>query len=144
MTAEISRAEIFRLKLLSPLFYVPLEKPEPFDNPEETGGRERLFCFEPGDALGFEPDPGQFPGKLIFGGEAAAEAQAGEPLLELPGGTYLFAQKREISGREGIIELAVEMQQEALWQRLKPGDRFYLRYLFEDGSFVTQLFRPYS
>jgi hypothetical protein len=39
--------------------------------------------------------------------------------------------------------MAIEQQKDGLWERLKPGNRLYLRILSEDGSPVTQLFRPY-
>jgi len=135
--------EILRLNLLSPLHYVPLENPDPFAYREGSG--EMLFCFDldEDERRSFEPDRTKLLKKLIFGGKSAGET-AGEMLLELPEGNYLFAQKREILSREDIIALAVEIQQEGLWQRLLPGKRLYLRYLFEDNKPVTQLFRPYS
>ena len=71
-------------------------------------------------------------------------ALKGGEFVELPAGNYLFAQKRESLDRESVINMAVEIQQEGLWQRLKPGRRLYLRRLFEDGSEVTQLFRSFS
>ena len=127
---------------------------------EVTGapGEERLFCFEldEREAGSFEPDKNGLLARLVFGGAAAGcepgWAPGGDPggtkgaeetQPELPRGKYLFAQKREILSRDDIITMAVEIQQEGLWQRLEPGKTLYLRYLFEDGSFVTQLFRPY-
>jgi hypothetical protein len=62
----------------------------------------------------------------------------------LPAGQYIFSQKREILSRDEILEMTVEIQQEALWQRLIPAPRLYLRYLSEDGRGVTQVFRPYK
>lgn len=38
----------------------------------------------------------------------------------------------------------MELQKEGLWQRLELENRYYLRYLSEDGSEITQLFRPYT
>jgi hypothetical protein len=159
--------EIQKLSLLKPLYYVPLALPNPF-----AGGNvpltesERLYCFELDEeqCLQVEPDKNAFLGSFVFGGsvlkdgilkdgalkggalkgEPKAAENAAETLLELPAGNYLFAQKREILDRESIINAAVEIQQEGLWQRLKPGRRLYLRRLFEDGSEVTQLFRPFS
>jgi len=61
--------------------------------------------------------------------------------LELPQGSYLFSQKREILNREEIIAMAIDIQQEGLWQRLKLGKKLYLRYLYEDGKCVTQILR---
>ena len=109
-----------------------------------------LFCFELNEEQyrSFEPDKTALLSNLIFGGQAACmdgkgKTEAGPEFRELPPGDYLFAQKRELLSREDIINMASEMQSEGLWQRLKPGKRLYLRYLYEDGCQVTQLFRPY-
>jgi len=143
-----SDMNILRLNLASPLRYLPLENLDPFAYKTEDG--ETLFCFEldVSERLRFEPDRNTFLGALVFGGQAT-ESRAGEPkaercFLELPCGFYLFSQKRELLNREDIITMAIEIQAEGLWQRLKPGVELYLRYLFEDGSMVTQLFRPYT
>ena len=128
-----------RLELLSSLFFPDAdetgaenagEDADPFNRGEGSG--EKLFCFEldEEESLRFEPDRGKLPGR-------------GARARELPKGSYLFAQKKEILGREEIIDLAAEIQSEGLWQRLLPGKLLYLRYLFEDGHHVTQLYRPY-
>ena len=137
------KIDILRLNLRSPLYYAPDKDSDPFGYSEGEG--EKLFCFELDEtcARDFEPDKITFLGNPVFGGKASREVRE-ETHLELPRGNYLFAQKREILNRKDIIDLAVEIQQEGLWQRLLPGDKLYLRYLFEDGRFVTQLFRPYA
>jgi hypothetical protein len=134
--------EIIRLKLLAPLFYARDNAADPFGPPQENG--ERLFCFEvePSARRSFEPREETFLGPLLFGGKA--ETVSGGERLELPGGSYLFAQERARLNREEIIRLAIETQKEGLWQCLDPGPRLYLRYLFEDGREVTQVFRPYG
>jgi hypothetical protein len=140
--------EINRLNLIAPLFYAREEGPgtDPFCYTEGSGGR--LFCFGLKFPLAFECEGENFLGDLTAGGTAlgAAEAQA---LLEhkkliLPPGNYLFAQERRILSREEIIAMAIEIQQEGLWQRLTPGGRLFLRYLYEDGRSVTQVFRPFE
>lgn len=146
--------EISRLNLRTPLYYVPLADADPFvcrEGAERDSGGEQLFCFELDEAqyMSFEPDKRTLLGTLVFGGEAGKggsqrPGEARENRHELPGGNYLFAQKREILGRDDIIAMAVEIQQECLWQRLEPGKALYLRYLVEDSSGVTQIFRPYS
>ena len=135
--------EIHTLKLLSPLYYVPVAESDPFNYKETGSDGEEIYCFEVDEkeALSFEPDKTKLLGDLIFSGKAARED---ETILELPKGDYLFAQEREILSREEIITMAVEIQQEGLWQRRTLGKILYLRYLFEDGRFVTQLFRPYK
>ena len=136
--------EILRLNLLAPLYYLPETEPGPFSYTEGNG--EKLYCFEidENQRLSFEPDAEKFLGKLVFGGNSIGHDWPGGPSLELPAGDYLFGQEREILGRDEIIFAAIEIQLEGLWQRLKPGSRLYLRYLFEDRRSVTQLFRPYS
>jgi len=136
--------EILLLHLASPIYCVPMEGLVPFDCPTEPGsgpGEEKIFCFELNEAqrLAFEPDKNKLFGNLIFSGAAAN----GEGKTEIPAGDYLFTQKRETLNREEIISLAVEIQQEGLWRRLVPGERLFLRFLHEDGSWVTQLLRPY-
>ena len=146
--------EIMKLNLLSPIFYAPLAGVDPFSYKDGSG--EKLFCFELDETqrLSIEPDKNILLGALLFGGEAAGNAvgnavgkaddDSREKLFELPGGNYLFAQERKILNRDDIIAMAVEIQMEGLWQRLLPGKRLYLRYLFEDNRSVTQLFRPWS
>jgi hypothetical protein len=140
--------EINRLNLIAPLFYAREEGAgiDPFGYTEESGGC--LFCFELKSPLAFECAGEHFLGALTAGGTAlmAAEAQAlpEDKQLILPPGNYLFAQERKILSREEIIAMAIEIQQEGLWQRLIPGGRLFLRYLFEDSRSVTQVFRPYK
>jgi hypothetical protein len=40
------------------------------------------------------------------------------------------------------LDMAIEQQKDGLWERHKPESRLYLRFLFEDGRYVTQLLRP--
>ena len=139
--------EIQRLNLLAPLYYLPEAARDPFSYREENG--EKLYCFgiDETQRLNFEPEPKTLLKKLIFGGNAVrpgCDVAPGVGRLELPTGDYLFTQERKILGKDEIIALAVEIQAEGLWQRLEPGNRLYLRYLFEDGRFVTQLFRPFT
>jgi len=134
--------EIQILTLLSPLYYSAAES-DPFNYREEDG--EKLYCFmlNENERSSFEPDKNKLLEHLVFSANAVTGAQ-GETVKMLPNGSYLFAQKREVLSREDIIDMAVEMQAEGLWQRLKPGKTLYLRYLFEDSKTVTQLYRPYS
>jgi hypothetical protein len=133
--------EIFRLNLVAPLVFAPQAEADPYNIPSDKlfrqieGGGEYLFCFEidSSESLKFEPDPAGLLGPL---------ANTGNPIL--PAGQYMFSQMRSILGKDEILEMAVEIQKEALWQRLVPEPRLYLRYLCEDGRGVTQVFRPYT
>ncbi|MDR1971057.1 MAG: hypothetical protein LBQ46_03970 [Treponema sp.] len=144
-----------RLELLNPLFYIPAPELDPFPCGEgflksgrrgEGGpaGGERLFRFGINGAQGqsIEPDPALFLGPLEAAGYAAPPPSPGG--MELPPGRYLFAQERTLLGRSAVILAAIEMQKDGLWERLSLEGILYLRYLFEDGGEVTQLFRPYS
>ena len=161
--------QIYRLKLVSPVCYVPINEPNPLDchegksspmdgNSGESNGarlKEKLYCFELEETqyLSIEPDGEKLMGRLVFSGEAGKNEHgdgksSGEVSLpwevKLPVGDYLFLQKHELLSREEIIALAIEIQQEGLWQRLVPGKLLYLRYLYEDGHAVTQLLRPFT
>ena len=148
---------IIRLDLQNPLFYIPDSALKPFDlktlgtepSASEPFNKEMLFCFEIEKAasLEFEPKREFFPGTLLACGQAMNGNPADspeKPIVELPKARYYFAQVRELLDKEAIIDLIMEVQQEALWQRAIPENRLYLRYLYEDNSFVTQVFRPYK
>ncbi|MDR1443300.1 MAG: hypothetical protein LBI94_00295 [Treponema sp.] len=158
-----------RLELLRPLLYIkadPFREPQKLwdqelQRPQELREREEwLFCFNLDKALGrsIEPDPAVFLGPLRasgyrdsgpFGsalppeGPETADRTPRSETLELPKGRYLFAQKREALGRDAVINLAIEVQKDGLWERLQPEEHLYVRYLYEDGAAVTQIFRPY-
>ena len=128
------------MNLLSPLLYVPAES---MTLEYEEKDREKLFCFElkESEANRFEPDKTTFPGSLIFVGKAPSKDEPA--VLELKPGNYVFSQVREILNRNDLVDLAVEVQNEGLWQRLKLTKRLYIRFLFEDGCGVSQIWRPY-
>ena len=134
--------EIRTLNLLSPLYYAAVAESNPFG--KQSG--EKLYCFslDENEFRIFEPDKNRLLGQLVFGGEAAGNREGAKALFELPRGSYLFAQERLSLSQDEIISLAIEVQLEGLWQRHKLGKLLYLRYLTEDGSEVTQLFRPFT
>ena len=132
--------------------------------------REFLFCFKlnEGQYDNFEAKIEYFPGDLIWGGENIEKNAENNGLLRhsmpaghfmpvghfmpaghsmpvdhcLPAGSYVFTQEREFLDNIGIANFAREMQMEGLWQRYKMEKILYLRYLYEDGKTVSQLFRP--
>ena len=89
-----------------------------------------------------DPQADVFLEKLVFSGKN--DGKGGETSGEvcLPSGLYLFFQKRIALNREECINMAIEQQKDGLWERLRLENRLYIRYLFEDGSPVTQFFRP--
>ncbi|GHU59786.1 hypothetical protein FACS189444_5710 [Spirochaetia bacterium] len=142
---------IQKLHLLTPLRYRQDRELRPFAYQGDAG--ETLFQFElnPDQYLSIEPDIDQYLGALIASGSLAASSLAASNLaassragnsLELPAGEYLFAQIREALDREESVLLAVEVQKDGLWERFSLGSGLYVRYLFEDGKPVTQVFRP--
>jgi hypothetical protein len=143
-----------RLELRAPLLYTRSPDLAPFKADPGRPAGERLFCFalDETQAKSIEPDPKNFLGPLLAagrdaGGVGAAETGAAGETLELPRGHYLFAQERDPSGglpgKDEVITLAIEVQKDGLWERLPLEGRLYLRYLYEDGAMVTQVFRPY-
>jgi hypothetical protein len=46
--------------------------------------------------------------------------------------------------REECLQLAIKQQKDGLWEKHRLESRLYIRRLFEDGSTVTQVFRPCS
>lgn len=135
------KTEFLRLKLISPLLYISDEAIEPFSYAPGSG--ERLFCFEldKKHAQEFEPDISHFPGSLICSGRETDGKSKGT-ILGLSKGDYIFTQVPDILNREEVVLLAMDLQNEGLWQRLELAPLYYLRYLSEDNHGVTQLFRP--
>jgi len=153
--------ELIHLTLRSPIEYVeaplvpfagffPAGDPAAGTHAAEEA-REFLFRFEldQEQAARIDPDPAAFPGELVFAGRrgggreiAGQGAQSVAGRGTLPEGQYAFVQERRELGREECVAMAIEQQKDGLWERLRLGNLLYIRYLFEDGSPVTQLFRP--
>ena len=137
-----------RLDLRAPLHYADAPNIPPFclfPGKERNDGEEAIFCFElnPEQANRIDPDPDHFLGELVFAGKNSGNENSAAQPLQLPAGQYLFAQQRRTLNRDECIAMAVEQHKDGLWERLKPENRLYIRFLFEDGSAVTQVFRPY-
>jgi len=133
---------LIRLDLRAPLLYTETPGLSAFDCPPPSeAAMEFLFCFEldQEQSQSIEPDPKKFLEGLVFSGKSVLNQDKGD--LELPAGLYLFAQQRGVIGREECIALAIEQQKDGLWEKTKLGTRLFLRYLYEDGSPVTQIFR---
>jgi hypothetical protein len=146
---------LFPLRLASPLFYQRDDSLDPFSYTGASGELIFAWSIPAAEALSIEPGADRFLERMFFAGRAGPVPGTGTPgtdegtdgtgdgpLLELPRGLYFFSQIREILGREASLDLAIEVQKEALWQRFVPEPRFYLRRLFEDGKGVTQILRP--
>jgi len=119
---------------------------------EKLENEEILLCYEvnPVQGCSIEPDRDYFLGKLLFIGQKLPESQNGgtdeterNNLVLLPQGNYLFTQCRSdtVLSRDEWLDLVIEQQKDGLWERNKLLNLLYIRFLFEDGSFVTQVFR---
>ena len=131
---------LIRLDLRAPLLYTETPDLDAFGCGAEAD-TEFLFCFEldQEQSQSIEPNPEFFLRRLVFSGRNVQNQNKGN--LELPAGLYLFAQQRGIIGRTECIALAIEQQKDGLWEKIKLGDRLFIRLLYEDGSPVIQLFR---
>jgi len=134
------------LNLCTPLQYVRAESQ---DKPTVEG--ETILCYEVNPVQGgsIEPDRDRFLGRLLFIGQKPPEETPGgngkktKELVSLPQGDYLFMQCRSdaVLGPDEWLDLAIEQQKDGLWERNKPGNLLFIRFLFEDGAFITQVFR---
>jgi len=96
------------------------------------------------ESRSIKPEKENFLGTLEFIGRKMGENAApdGKTVI-LPNGNYLFAQKRcpQALSQTEWLDIAIEQQKDGLWEQNKLGCLLYIRYLFEDGAFVTQIFR---
>jgi len=139
----MEESPLVRLDLRAPLEYEEAPGLAPFTSPPVADtAPELLFCFELDreQAARIDPEADRFLGELVFSGKG--DGKQGK--IQLPAGLYVFAQQRRPLNREECVTMAIEQQKDGMWERLHLGTRLYIRCLFEDGSPVTQLFRPYS
>jgi hypothetical protein len=138
----MEESPLIHLDLRAPLEYEEAPNLIPFNCPPPTGesARELLFCFELNSEQEkrIDPEADNFLGELSFSGKS------GNGKLQLPAGLYLFVQERRTLNRDECIHLAIEQQKDGLWEQLCLANRLYIRCLFEDGSPVTQILRPYN
>jgi hypothetical protein len=139
---------MMRLELRTPLFYSKIEE-LPSLIPKNS---EFLLCFNvnPLQSNNFEPDSNTFLENLAYIGEKSTSnppceiiRNDAENVVILPAGCYLFSQHRGDAAlnKEEWLDMAIEQQKDGLWERHKPGNLLYVRYLHEDGAIVTQVFR---
>ncbi|MCL2441612.1 MAG: hypothetical protein FWD14_07705 [Treponema sp.] len=151
----MKKTSLVCLDLRTPITYI--EGLSQGRNTEGTGKiEEMLFCYElnPLEIRKIDPDKERFLGTQIFVGhktnQEAHDSFCELPLCEpknevsLPIGRYLFMQIRAdaVLNREEWLDLAIEQQKDGLWERHKPANILFVRFLHEDGAFVTQVFRP--
>lgn len=129
-----------KLDLRSPLIYTKIENfPSSFLEKDEI-----LLCYEinPMQGRSIEPDKENILGNLRFIGQKLPACTGMEATM--PAGLYLFRQHRAntVLNQEEWLDLVIEQQKDGLWERNKPENLLYVRFLHEDGAFVTQVFRP--
>jgi hypothetical protein len=132
---------ILKLHLEAPLYFKRTEALDPFGYDPIRGEAVFHFAVNPAQCRSIEPDAETYLGELLGAGVVAEAAVPGAEGLELERDTYLFTQIRALPNREEIIDMAVEVQKEGLWEEYPMAPGFYLRYVFEEGAPVTQIFR---
>lgn len=150
-----------KLRLCAPLIYLKIDNKNDDICKILSKYEEYLLCFElnPLQSRNIEPDQRQFLGSQVFTGRKIE----GENLVQdenfisyetnknfdnseiavLPQGLYLLVQRRSVQtlGRAEWLDMAIEQQKDGLWERNKLKALLYVRFLQEDGAFVTQVFR---
>ena len=144
-----------KLRLCAPLIYKKIEKNDDYCI-NLTKNDDLIQCYNINlhQSTNIEPDREQFLGPHIFSGlrieeknfltnQAAGEEEKPSQEATLPKGHYLLVQQRSACPltQPEWLEMAIEQQKDGLWERNKLGRLLYVRYLFEDGQFVTQVFR---
>jgi len=143
---------IINLELCSPLFYSSVK-----NLPLKPGKNDEFLLYyelNPIQSSSIEPDREQLSGILVFSGVKTEDDSRWHQdkltpqTVILPAGKYLFSQYRTALSEEkplnfytDWLDLAIEQQKDGLWERYKLKNKLYVRYLFEDGKYVTQNFR---
>jgi hypothetical protein len=142
----MEKPSLAHLNLCTPLFFQK-KTDKLFSTLQESEEFLVLYKLDPVQSCSIEPVRELFPGKLIFTAQKTDDLSL-LPEAEkavLPAGKYLFTQYRDKSAvlkQEELSDLAIEQQKDGLWERIKLTNQLYVRYLYEDSLFVTQLFRP--
>ena len=139
--------QLIKLILNSPIIYSQTTQTlDEFEFIKENV--EILVCFvlNPKESVSIEPVKEQFLDNLQFFGQKNIEnaENIDEPTVSLPAGEYLFMQNRlnRALNRDEWLDMAIEQQKDGLWERYRLKNLLYVRFLHEDGKFVTQVLRP--
>jgi len=162
---------LMKLELKTPLIYDKVQDDLSQTSNRRFGGdiertgvelveenEEVLLCFElnSAESNSIEPNREHFLRNLEFIGTKKTQnplplrasvppvsPREEFPSVSLPAGQYLFVQCRDEKAleQEEWLDMAIEQQKDGLWERHKPSNLLYIRYLYEDGAFVTQIFR---
>jgi hypothetical protein len=146
----MEKTSLTHLDLCAPLLYSKAK-----NLPSEIHENEEillLYELDPAQSCNIEPIRELLLGKLVFSGLRTTDSsnKCSDNLpnadIVLPAGKYLFMQQRGSSAmkQEDWLDMAIEQQKDSLWERYKLTNQLYVRHLYEDGFFVTQLLRPCS
>jgi len=157
---SIENTPLMKLELRESIFYANTDINEENLCSNFTKYDDIMICYKinPLQSRNIEPEQGEFLSSTVFTGHRVGDnlqenkkneknnptkGQKPERTAELPQGLYLFVQQRsaKILNRDERLDMAIEQQKDGLWERNKLGNLLYVRYLYEDGEFVTQLFR---
>ena len=134
--------DYFTLILHSPLYYFKVNE-EPFTYKSKES--ELVMAFMLSTPESFETDKENFLSSPLWIGKTSPEntynQSKNSTALNIPQGQYFFSQIRKNLNKEECIDFAIEVHKEGLWQRKGLGEFMYIRYLYEDGSPVTQVLR---
>jgi len=137
--------QLIRLDLRAPINYIKTGKKKPDLHSIAPENGEFFLCYNinPLQSRKIEPEREHLLGSLLFYGEKSKKKINGQE-VSLPQGAYLFMQQRSDQplSQDQWLDMAIEQQKDGLWERNKLKDLLYVRYLYEDGAFVTQVFRP--
>jgi hypothetical protein len=132
-----------KLNLLQSLNYTKIDGFDTINDIDIMKNGEFLICYEvnPKQGCNIEPEKELFLENMMFAGKKSVSSASP---VTLPAGYYLFVQSRGDAplNRDEWLDMAIEQQKDGLWERDKPENYLYIRFLFEDGKYVTQVFRP--
>jgi hypothetical protein len=133
---------VTHLELYRPLTYVKDNSLEPFaiESVKEVDG-ELLFVFGLDAERVKDGGGNEYFTRLL---EAGFELYDGDihDEITMPRGKYYFTQERALLKKDAVAAMAGAVEEFAGSDGRKLENKFYLRYVYEDGSAVTQLFWP--
>ena len=148
MIKLVMDSPLIKIRLCAPLAYEKIDKNDDFCiNLSKNDDFIQCYTINPQQNSDIEPNRDNFLESLVFTGFKNDEKNINTTIINqealLPQGQYLLVQQRSSQplSQPEWLEMAIEQQKDGLWERNKLGNLLYVRYLFEDGQFVTQVFR---
>jgi len=133
---ELLLTQIRYLDLRQPLNYLEIEGYPSIISEND----DFLLCYElnPEQSRSIEPERDKLITGIVFAGKKEVSGT-----ILLPAGHYIFSQYRRDKplNNDEWFDMAIEQQKDGLWERNKLGNLLFIRFFYEDGMFVTQIFR---